>query len=46
MREVPLPGGRIIVHGHWGRPVLVFPAERGRAPDFASNGMVGGGRRR
>lgn len=32
--------GEVIRYGHWGRPVLVFPAERGRAYDFASNGMV------
>jgi esterase/lipase superfamily enzyme len=32
--------GEVIRYGHWGRPVLVFPAERGRAPDFAANGMV------
>lgn len=31
----------VIRHGHWGRPVLVFPSEAGRAEDFASNGMVG-----
>lgn len=30
----------VIRHGHWGRPVLVFPSEAGRAEDFASNGMV------
>ena len=28
-------------YGHWGRPVLVFPAEQGRAGDFENNGMVG-----
>ena len=28
------------VYGHWGRPVLVFPSEQGRAGDFANNGMV------
>jgi esterase/lipase superfamily enzyme len=32
--------GEVIRYGHWGRPVLVFPAERGRAADFAGNGMV------
>ena len=32
--------GTVIVHGHWGRPVLVFPSEAGRAGDFESNGMV------
>jgi esterase/lipase superfamily enzyme len=33
--------GTIIRYGHWGRPVLVFPAEQGRATDFENNGMVG-----
>jgi esterase/lipase superfamily enzyme len=32
--------GEIVCYGHWGRPVLVFPSERGRAYDFANNGMV------
>ena len=32
--------GEVIRYGHWGRAVLVFPAERGRAHDFAANGMV------
>jgi esterase/lipase superfamily enzyme len=32
--------GEVIRYGHWGRPVLVFPAERGCASDFAGNGMV------
>jgi esterase/lipase superfamily enzyme len=32
--------GTVIGYGHWGRPVLVFPSERGRAGDFANNGMV------
>ncbi|HKJ55240.1 MAG TPA: alpha/beta hydrolase-fold protein [Nitriliruptoraceae bacterium] len=30
----------VIVHGHWGRPVIVFPSEAGHATDFESNGMV------
>ena len=30
----------MIVHGHYGRPFLVFPSERGRAWDFENNGMV------
>jgi esterase/lipase superfamily enzyme len=34
-------GGRVITYGHWGRPVLVFPSEQGRATDYESNGMVG-----
>ncbi|HEY2042614.1 MAG TPA: alpha/beta hydrolase-fold protein [Jatrophihabitans sp.] len=32
--------GTVVVHGHYGRPVLVFPSEQGRAEDFANNGMV------
>ena len=32
--------GSVIAYGHWGRPVLVFPSEAGRAGDFESNGMV------
>lgn len=30
----------VIRHGHWGRPLLVFPSEAGRAEDFANNGML------
>lgn len=33
--------GTVIRYGHWGRPVLAFPSEQGRAGDFESNGMVG-----
>ena len=33
--------GTVIRYGHWGRPVLVFPTEQGRAWDFEDNGMVG-----
>lgn len=32
--------GTVLVYGHWGRPVLVFPSEQGRAWDFEDNGMV------
>ena len=28
-------------YGHWGRPVLAFPAERGDASEFERRGMVG-----
>lgn len=42
--ELPVPGTDaslgVIRHGHYGRPVLVFPSEAGRAEDFANNGMV------
>jgi esterase/lipase superfamily enzyme len=33
--------GTVIAYGHWGRPVLVFPAEQGRAWDLENNGLVG-----
>ncbi len=33
--------GTVLCYGHYGRPVLVFPSEAGRASDFAGNGMVG-----
>ena len=43
--EVPLGSGidrtmTIVQYGHYGRPVLVFPSEAGRAWDFENNGMV------
>jgi esterase/lipase superfamily enzyme len=40
MRETVIDNGRIIQYGHWGRPVLAFPAERGSAYDWADQGMV------
>jgi len=46
MRSVEIPAatsdfrGQVVVHGHFGRPVLVFPSEAGRAWDFENNGMV------
>lgn len=43
--ELPLGSGidrgmTVITYGHYGRPVLVFPSEAGRAWDFENNGMV------
>jgi esterase/lipase superfamily enzyme len=42
--ELPAPGldrtGTVIRYGHFGRPVVVFPSERGRAWDYENNGMV------
>jgi esterase/lipase superfamily enzyme len=32
--------GKVVIHGHYGRPVLVFPSEGGSAWDYESNGMV------
>ena len=38
----PSPGwrGSMAVYGHFGRPVLVFPAEDGRSWDFEDSGMI------
>lgn len=42
--ELPLRGHdhglSLVTYGHYGRPVLVFPSEAGRAWDFENNGMV------
>jgi esterase/lipase superfamily enzyme len=40
-RHVELWPGNVVVHGHYGRAVLAFPAENGGAHDWESNGMVG-----
>jgi len=32
--------GDVVVYGHWGRPVLVFPSQDGRATDYEERGMV------
>ncbi|MGK5683352.1 esterase family protein [Actinoplanes sp. URMC 104] len=33
--------GTVAAYGHYGRPVLVFPTEKGNAWEWADNGMVG-----
>ena len=33
--------GTVIRYGHWGRAVLAFPSEQGKAWDFENNGMIG-----
>ena len=33
--------GDLIVYGNWGRPLLVFPSQQGRAWDYENNGMIG-----
>ena len=42
--ELSVPGSHrrlgMVRHGHYGRPVLVFPTQGGRAEDFADHGMV------
>ena len=30
----------VVRHGHWGRPVLLFPSEAGSAHDAEGNGML------
>jgi esterase/lipase superfamily enzyme len=37
---VELGPGSLIAYGHYGRPLLAFPAEKGRAWDFENNGMI------
>ena len=31
---------RVVVHGSYGRPVIVFPSSEGRPEDYEGNGMV------
>jgi esterase/lipase superfamily enzyme len=33
--------GDVIAYGNYGRPLLVFPSEQGRAWDYENNGMIG-----
>src|SRR4051794_9537512 len=41
---VPAPSlfgeGRVIAYGHWGQPVLFFPAEGGSAVDLEERGII------
>jgi esterase/lipase superfamily enzyme len=39
--HIDLGGAALIAYGHFGRPILVFPSEQGRAWDFENNGMIG-----
>ena len=43
--ELDAPGldrpGTLIRYGHWGRPMVVFPSEQGRAWDYENNQMIG-----
>ena len=32
--------GNVVAYGHWGRPVLAFPAEGGSAWDFENHGII------
>ncbi len=40
--HAPMIGGAgdVIAYGHWGRPLLVFPSQQGRAWDYENNGMI------
>jgi esterase/lipase superfamily enzyme len=38
--HVNLGPATLIAYGHYGRPLLVFPSEQGRAWDFENNGML------
>jgi esterase/lipase superfamily enzyme len=33
--------GNVVAYGHWGRPFLAFPAERGTAWEYGDRGVVG-----
>jgi esterase/lipase superfamily enzyme len=39
-RELLAGDRRILAYGHWGRPLLAFPAERGNPWDWEANGVV------
>jgi esterase/lipase superfamily enzyme len=39
-REVRIGGSNVAAFGHWGPPLLAFPAERGVAADWRETGMV------
>jgi esterase/lipase superfamily enzyme len=39
--QVRLGAGELLAFGHYGRPVLAFPAEAGQAWDLENHGMVG-----
>src|SRR5918998_2282230 len=43
--SIPAPAigghGDVIAYGDWGRPLLVFPSQQGRAWDYENNGMIG-----
>ena len=39
-RHLHVGGGEVVAYGHWGRPLLAFPSERGAATDWEDRGMV------
>jgi esterase/lipase superfamily enzyme len=40
-RDLEVGPARLIVYGHWGRPLLVFPSELGKRWDWEDTGMIG-----
>lgn len=40
LSTVPLGDQHVISYGHYGRPVLAFPSDSGRAGDFEANGLL------
>jgi esterase/lipase superfamily enzyme len=40
-RELYAGDRPVLAYGHWGRPLVVFPAERGNPWDWEQNGMIG-----
>jgi esterase/lipase superfamily enzyme len=39
-RDLELGDANVLVYGHWGRPLLVFPSELGRRWDWEDTGMI------
>jgi esterase/lipase superfamily enzyme len=39
-RAIELEGGRVLCYGHWGRPVIAFPSERGEPWDWEDRSLV------
>jgi esterase/lipase superfamily enzyme len=39
-RELYAGDRPVLAYGHWGRPLIVFPAERGNPWDWEQNGMI------
>jgi esterase/lipase superfamily enzyme len=39
-RLVELAGGRVLVYGHWGRPLLAFSSEQGHCYQYEERGMI------
>jgi esterase/lipase superfamily enzyme len=41
-RHAHVSGGDVLVYGHYGRPVLVFPSQQGNTFDWEDRGMIDG----